>query len=57
MAVDHQRLYWYNKEQGRMYSCNKQTGEDIMNETVTDVQEMQQILAIGSHLQPLPGMY
>ncbi len=55
MAVDHQRLYWYNKEEGMMYSCNKLTGADMMNETVSDVREMQQILAIGSHLQPLPG--
>ena len=40
-----------------MYSCNKTGGDDIMDETVTDVREMQQILAIGSHLQPLPGTY
>lgn len=52
MTVDHKRVSWYNKTEGKLYSVMKATGEDMV---VHDVQ-LVDILAYGSHLQPLPGL-
>ncbi|XP_067675199.1 proto-oncogene tyrosine-protein kinase ROS-like isoform X2 [Haliotis asinina] len=51
LAVDHLRVYWYNKDTGKLYSVNKKTGRDYIQQSVPDVQD---IVAYGDHLQPLP---
>lgn len=51
--MDHLRVYWYNKQTRKLYSVNKNTGRDFIQQSIPDVQD---IVAYGDHLQPLPGM-
>ena len=53
LAVDHQRLYWTKRGEGVLISVDKATGGSLVRETLADIEE---ILAYGAHLQPLPGM-
>ncbi len=57
LAVDYQRLYWSSNEHGAVFSCNKSNCVDIKKQILQNVKGkgLQQILAYGSHLQPLPG--
>ena len=50
--MDHLRVYWYNKSEGRLYSVNKDTGRGLQKQ---DLQGVEDIVAYGRHLQPLPG--
>ena len=52
LAVDHQRLYWTKRGEGVLISVDKATGGSLVRETLADIEE---ILAYGAHLQPLPG--
>ena len=52
LAVDHLRVYWYNTSEGRLYSVNKETGRSLQTQNLPGVQD---IIAYGRHLQPLPG--
>ncbi|KAJ8314936.1 hypothetical protein KUTeg_007086 [Tegillarca granosa] len=51
LTVDHLHVYWYNKKEQMLYTLHKTTGE-LTSESVPDVQD---ILAYGAHLQPLPS--
>ncbi|XP_035828604.1 proto-oncogene tyrosine-protein kinase ROS [Aplysia californica] len=51
LAVDHKRVTWYNTTEGRLYSISKSSGQGLI---VQDLPGVQDILAYGSHLQPLP---
>ena len=53
LAVDHQRLYWSNEKEKVLYSVDKRSGQGLVRDEVGDIK---QIIAYGSHLQPLPGM-
>lgn len=46
-------MSWYNQTEGRLYSVSKTTGEVLVVREIDDVKD---ILAYGSHLQPLPGL-
>lgn len=52
LAVDHLRVYWYNTSESRLYSVNKDTGRSLQKQDLPGVQD---IIAYGRHLQPLPG--
>ncbi|XP_076466208.1 proto-oncogene tyrosine-protein kinase ROS-like [Babylonia areolata] len=51
LAVDHLRVYWYNSSEGQLYSINKITRDKVQKQNLTGVQD---IVAYGRHLQPLP---
>ncbi|RUS81024.1 hypothetical protein EGW08_011229 [Elysia chlorotica] len=53
LAVDHMRLSWYTKDQGRLFSVLKerQTDRRLLAQDIADVTD---IIGFGSHLQPLP---
>ncbi|GFR72269.1 tyrosine-protein kinase receptor [Elysia marginata] len=53
LAVDHMRLSWYNKGQGRLYSVLKDAPSDRRLLT-KDMAGVKDIIGFGSHLQPLP---
>ncbi|GFN97601.1 tyrosine-protein kinase receptor [Plakobranchus ocellatus] len=53
LAVDHKRVTWYNKDQGRLYSVVKDDQQDKRLLT-KDISGLQDIIGFGSHLQPLP---
>lgn len=52
LAVDHMRVYWYNQREELLYSVNKSTDSKPRFQHLPRVQD---IIAFGNHLQPLPG--
>ena len=53
LSVDHQRLYWTNRNEGVLISIDKHDGSNLVRETLPSVDRIQ---AYGQHLQPLPGI-
>ncbi|WAR07515.1 ROS1-like protein, partial [Mya arenaria] len=51
MTVDHVNLYWYHSDSSTLYMLDKETGMVRS----TSLPHVTDILAFGSHLQPLPG--
>ncbi|XP_025097919.1 proto-oncogene tyrosine-protein kinase ROS-like isoform X4 [Pomacea canaliculata] len=51
LAVDHMRVYWYNQREELLYSVNKSTDSKPRFQHLPRVQD---IIAFGNHLQPLP---
>ncbi|KAK3578565.1 hypothetical protein CHS0354_025280 [Potamilus streckersoni] len=51
LTVDHVHIYWYNRTEKRLYALSKSTGK-ITETPLSDVQDM---VAYGAHLQPLPN--
>ena len=52
LTVDHVNIYWYNKNDGRLYTLDKESGKL----SVTAFPGVTDMFPYGAHLQPLPGI-
>lgn len=60
LTTDHKLVYWSNATEGRVYSAVKNTDEVLIGPIFkgvkgVNINGVQQIAALGTHLQPYPG--